>query len=49
MRNWRRHSQWAVWGAKEVASLTLFLCSDAAAFITGVDYPTDGGFVNLHG
>jgi NAD(P)-dependent dehydrogenase (short-subunit alcohol dehydrogenase family) len=33
----------------EVASLALFLCSDAAAFITGVDYPLDGGFLNLHG
>ena len=34
---------------EEVASLALFLCSDAAAFITGVDYPLDGGFMNLHG
>ncbi len=34
---------------EEVASLALFLCSDAAAFITGVDYPIDGGFMNLHG
>jgi 2-keto-3-deoxy-L-fuconate dehydrogenase len=33
----------------EVASLALFLCSDEAAFITGVDYPIDGGFVNLRG
>jgi 2-keto-3-deoxy-L-fuconate dehydrogenase len=33
----------------EVASLALFLCSDAASFITGVDYPIDGGFINLHG
>jgi NAD(P)-dependent dehydrogenase (short-subunit alcohol dehydrogenase family) len=33
----------------EVASLALFLCSDAAAFITGADYPIDGGFLNLHG
>jgi len=33
----------------EVASLALFLCSDEAAFITGVDYPIDGGFFNLHG
>ena len=33
----------------EVASLALFLCSDAASFITGVDYPIDGGFMNLHG
>jgi 2-keto-3-deoxy-L-fuconate dehydrogenase len=33
----------------EVASLALFLCSDAASFITGVDYLLDGGFRNLHG
>lgn len=33
----------------EVAALALFLCSDEAAFITGVDYPIDGGFLNLHG
>lgn len=34
---------------EEVAALALFLCSDDAAFITGVDYPLDGGFFNLHG
>jgi NAD(P)-dependent dehydrogenase (short-subunit alcohol dehydrogenase family) len=34
---------------EEVALLAVFLCSDAAAFITGVDYPLDGGFFNLHG
>jgi 2-keto-3-deoxy-L-fuconate dehydrogenase len=34
---------------EEVASLALFLCSDAAGFITGVDYLLDGGFMNLHG
>lgn len=33
----------------EVASLALFLCSDAAAFLTGVDVPLDGGFLNLRG
>ena len=33
----------------EIASLALFLCSDEASFITGVDYPIDGGFVNLRG
>lgn len=31
----------------EVAALALFLCSDEAAFITGTDYPIDGGFFNL--
>jgi NAD(P)-dependent dehydrogenase (short-subunit alcohol dehydrogenase family) len=33
----------------KVAELALFLCSDAASFITGVDYPLDGGCMNLHG
>jgi 2-keto-3-deoxy-L-fuconate dehydrogenase len=31
----------------EVAALALFLCSDEASFITGMDYPMDGGFLNL--
>jgi NAD(P)-dependent dehydrogenase (short-subunit alcohol dehydrogenase family) len=34
---------------EEVASLALYLCSDRAAFITGTNYPIDGGFLNLHG
>jgi NAD(P)-dependent dehydrogenase (short-subunit alcohol dehydrogenase family) len=34
---------------EEVASLALFLCSDQASFITGMDYPLDGGFINLKG
>jgi 2-keto-3-deoxy-L-fuconate dehydrogenase len=33
----------------EVAALALFLCSDEATFITGTDYPIDGGFFNLRG
>ena len=33
----------------EVASLALFLCSDEASFITGADYPLDGGYFNLRG
>ena len=33
----------------EVASLALFLCCDEASFLTGVDYPLDGGFFNLRG
>lgn len=32
----------------EIASLALFLCSDESAFITGNDYPIDGGFVKLN-
>ena len=34
---------------EEVANLALFLCSDEAAFMTGTDYPIDGGFFNLRG
>jgi len=33
----------------EVAALALFLCSDDASFVTGTDYPLDGGFLRLHG
>lgn len=32
---------------EEIAELALFLCSDAAAFITGANYAIDGGFVTL--
>lgn len=32
----------------EIAGLALYLCSDEAAFITGCDYPIDGGFVKLN-
>jgi 2-keto-3-deoxy-L-fuconate dehydrogenase len=31
----------------EMAELALFLCSDAASFITGTNYPIDGGFLTL--
>lgn len=31
----------------EVATLALYLCSDEASFVTGVDLPLDGGFFNL--
>ena len=31
----------------EVAQLALYLCSDAASFISGNDYPIDGGFIHL--
>ena len=33
---------------EEVADLALFLCSDEASFITGSDYPLDGGFIRLN-
>lgn len=32
----------------EIANLILYLCSDEASFITGADYPIDGGFVKLN-
>ncbi len=32
----------------EIAGLILYLCSDEAAFITGTDYPIDGGFITLN-
>jgi len=33
---------------QEVAALALYLCSDEASFITGTDYPIDGGFLKLN-
>ncbi|MEO8403245.1 MAG: SDR family oxidoreductase [Chitinophagaceae bacterium] len=33
---------------EEVAGLIVYLCSDEAAFITGCDYPIDGGFLKLN-
>jgi len=32
---------------EEIANLILYLCSDEASFITGSDYPIDGGFLKL--
>jgi 2-keto-3-deoxy-L-fuconate dehydrogenase len=32
----------------EIAYLALYLCSDEASFITGTDYPIDGGFIKLN-
>ncbi len=32
----------------EIAELALFLCSDKGAFMTGTDYPIDGGFITLN-
>lgn len=33
---------------EEIAGLALYLCSDEAAFVTGCDYPIDGGFIKLN-
>jgi 2-keto-3-deoxy-L-fuconate dehydrogenase len=33
---------------EEVASLALYLCSNEASFVTGCDYPLDGGFIKLN-
>lgn len=33
---------------EEIANLILFLCSNEASFITGCDYPIDGGFIKLN-
>lgn len=33
---------------EEIAFLALYLCSDEASFITGCDYPIDGGFSKLN-
>ncbi|WP_443947376.1 SDR family NAD(P)-dependent oxidoreductase [Pedobacter sp. AW1-32] len=33
---------------EEIGALALYLCSNEAAFITGCDYPIDGGFTTLN-
>lgn len=33
---------------EEIAALALYLCSNEASFITGCDYPIDGGFTRLN-
>jgi 2-keto-3-deoxy-L-fuconate dehydrogenase len=33
---------------EEVAALALYLCSEEASFVTGCDYPIDGGFTRLN-
>ncbi|MCX6299448.1 MAG: glucose 1-dehydrogenase [Bacteroidetes bacterium] len=32
----------------DIAALALYLCSDESSFITGNDYPIDGGFIHLN-
>jgi 2-keto-3-deoxy-L-fuconate dehydrogenase len=32
----------------EIGALALYLCSDEAGFVTGCDYPIDGGFIKLN-
>lgn len=34
---------------EEVAALALYLCSEEASFITGTNFPIDGGFIKLNG
>jgi NAD(P)-dependent dehydrogenase (short-subunit alcohol dehydrogenase family) len=33
---------------EEIAALALYLCSEEAGFVTGSDYPIDGGFIKLN-
>lgn len=33
---------------EEIAHLALYLCSEEASFITGTDFPIDGGFIKLN-
>ncbi len=34
---------------QEIANLALYLCSEEASFITGTDFPIDGGYIKLNG
>ncbi len=34
---------------EEVANLAVYLCSDEASFITGTNFPIDGGYIKLNG
>ncbi len=33
---------------EDIAAIALYLCSDEASFVTGNDYPIDGGFIKLN-
>lgn len=41
------HMPGRIGDAEEVARVVLFLCSDAASFITGAELPVDGGYLAL--
>jgi NAD(P)-dependent dehydrogenase (short-subunit alcohol dehydrogenase family) len=43
----RLHPLGRIGEAKDVANAIVFLCSDDAAFITGIDFPVDGGYSML--
>lgn len=43
----RLHPLGRVGDAQDVAGAVLFLCSDAARFVTGIDLPVDGGYAVL--
>lgn len=34
---------------EEIANLALYLCSEEASFITGTNFPIDGGYIKLNG
>ncbi len=41
------HPQGKIGDQLDVANACLFLCSDAAKHITGIDLPVDGGYMTL--
>ena len=34
--------------ADDIAAIALYLCADESSFVTGNDYPIDGGFIKLN-